>query len=416
MARGPERWLDGDMSTSVAGSSVTVVPVSGAAVSAGQVLELIRSGQAATRAELGRLTGLSRTALAARLGALHTLGLVHEAEAGESSGGRPPSRLAFRSDAGVVLVAAIGRSRTQLGITDLVGTVLHTRDIDQEVGAGPDEVMPQVRAGFVELLGRADRGSAEVRAIGCSIPGTVDRARGASYDSQLMSGWDGRPLAGWLEELSDAPVVVDNDATGLALSERAQNPGRVGNLLALKVSTGLGAGIIADGRLVRGGRGAAGEIGHVKTAAARGHECRCGDVGCLEAVAGGWALVQTMREQGRDVGHIRDLVALAVDGDGEARRLVRQSGRWLGEVLGAVVNVLNPDTLVIGGDVLPAYETFVAGMRETVYANATALATKDLEIAPARHGELAGLVGCAALALGEILSVRAVDRAVARLG
>lgn len=393
----------------------TPLPAGVGAATAGEVLDLVRAGRADTRAELGRLTGLSRTALTARIGALQRLGLVLEAETGESTGGRPPVRLAFDAASGVVLAAAIGRSRTQLGVTDLAGAVLARADLEQEVGEGPDEVMPRVVDGFRALLEETGRAAVDVRAFGCTIPGTVDRALGASAESPLMKGWDGEPLAGWLHAVAAAPVLVDNDANGLALSERAGEPAPVGNLLAMKVSTGLGAGIVADGRIVRGGRGAAGEIGHVKTAAARGMVCRCGDVGCLEALAGGWALVQAMNDEGRPVGHIRDLVALAVDGDPEARRLLRESGRRLGEVLAAVVTVLNPDTLVIGGDVLPVYDTFVAGLRETVYAQGTALSTKDLRIEPARHGDLAGLVGCAALALDEVLSVRAVDAAVARL-
>lgn len=384
--------------------------------SPGEVLELIRSERADTRAEIGRLTGLSRTAVAARLKALQGLDLVVEGQATESTGGRPPGRLAFNKDAGVVLAAAIGRSRTQLGLCDLDGAILFAVDVEQEVGAGPDEVMPRVVAGFRGLLEQAGRSVDAVRGFGCSIPGTVDPVRGASIESPLMAGWDGVPLAPYLEPLTSdgVPVLVDNDATVLALSERRGHLERFANLVAVKASTGLGAGIVVDGRLVRGGRCAAGEIGHVKTPAAEGLACRCGDTGCLEAVAGGWALVQALQKQGVQVSHIRHLVTRAVEGDPEARRLVRQSGRWLGEVLAAVVNILNPDALVIGGDMSAAYETLVAGMRETVYANAAALATKDLEILPATHGDQAGLVGCAVLVLEEVLSPRAVDATLRR--
>ncbi|MGN6132012.1 MAG: ROK family protein, partial [Nocardioidaceae bacterium] len=165
----------------------------------------------------------------------------------------------------------------------------------------------------------------------------------------------------------------------------------------------------------RGGLGAAGEIGHTRTPAAADAVCRCGDTGCLEAVAGGWALVQALRAQGRDLGHVRRLVALAVEGDAEARRMVRDSGRRLGEVLASAVNLLNPQAVVIGGDMAGAYDTFVAGLRESLYGAATALATRELQILPATHGEAAGVVGCAALALDEVLSVAAVDALVAEV-
>ncbi len=379
---------------------------------AGEVFELIRSGSTRTRGEIGRETGLSRTAVAARVGALIASGLVVEAEEAESTGGRPPVRLRFERSAGLVLAGAIGRSRTQLAVCDLDGQVLTAADLDQEVGAGPDQIMPAVARRFDALLAEAGRLRGEVRGVGLSLPGTVDLERGQSLDSPIMRGWDGVPLAPYLHSLVRVPTFVDNDVKVMALSERRGHLEQFQNVVTVKASTGLGAGIVADGRLVRGGLGAAGEIGHTKTPAAHGRVCRCGDVGCLEAVAGGWALVATMQEAGVDVGHIRDLVALALDGDAEARRLIRESGRRTGEVLGGVVNALNPEAVVIGGDMAPAYDTFVAGVRETVYSHATALATRELRFLPATHGERSGVVGCASLALEHVLSAHAVDLAL----
>jgi len=209
------------------------------------------------------------------------------------------------------------------------------------------------------------------------------------------------------------PVVVDNDANAMALSEHHGHLEEFSDLVMVKASTGIGVGVVADGRLLRGALGAAGELGHSKTAAAGGRTCRCGDTGCVEAVAGGWALVQEMQSRGRDVRHVRDLVALALEGDPEARTLVRESGRRFGEVLASAVNLLNPEAVVVGGDMAAAYDLFVAGLRESVYANATALATRELQFHPATHGDRAGTVGCAALALSRVLHPRAVDRLLA---
>jgi predicted NBD/HSP70 family sugar kinase len=394
----------------MSGMSVWIPPV---VASPGDVLSLISAGRATTRAELGRVTGLSRTAVAARLAALREANLVIEDEPGPSGGGRPPARLSFNSDAGTVLAAAIGRSRTQLGVCNLAGDLLASSEIEQEVGAGPDEVMPKVATNLGFLLEQAGRSPGSVRAFGCSIPGTVDLERGASLDSPLMTGWDGVELAPYLTSLAVAPVLVDNDATVLALSERRGHLETYLDVLAIKASTGLGAGIVANGVGIRGARGAAGDIGHIKTPAAEGKACRCGDTGCLEAVAGGWALVQEMQGRGRDVGHVRHLVALAVAGDAEARRLIREAGRRLGEVLASAVNILNPEAVVVGGDMAAAYDTFVAGMRETLYAGATAAATKDLHVLPSTHGDRAGLVGCAALALDHVLAPHAIDALLA---
>jgi len=384
---------------------------------AGEVFSLIRDGRARTRSDVGRVTGLSRTAVAARIGSLLQSGLVVEgvdAEREPSTGGRPPVGLRFNRDAGVVLAGAIGRSRTQLGVCDLDGGVLATTDLEQEVGAAPDDLMPQVLAGFTQLVKEAGRRPADVRAVGLSIPGTVELERGASLDSPIMAGWNGVELAPYLEKVTGTgvPVFVDNDANVMALSERRGHLERHRDLLFVKASTGIGVGIVTDGRLLRGALGAAGEIGHNKIAAAQGLPCRCGDTGCLEAVAAGWALVQAARTGGHEITHVRDLVALAVKGDADARHLVRVAGRRIGEVVASTVNVLNPEAVVVGGDLAQAYDPFVAGLRESLYSQASALATRELVIVPVTHGERSGVVGCAALAIREVLDSAAVDKAL----
>ena len=399
-------------------AAASSVPTSGPATT-GEVFSLIRDGRALTRSDVGRLTGLSRTAVAARLTALLGSGLVVEGldddDRAPSTGGRPAVHLRFNRDAGVVLAGAIGRSRTQLAVCDLDGTVLVSVDLDQEVGPTAQALMPQVVAAFGSLLDEAGRAPDDVRAVGLSIPGTVDSTRGASLDSPIMSAWDGVELAPFLRDLplpSGAPVFVDNDANVMALSERRGHLETFQHLIFVKASTGIGVGIVSAGQVLRGASGAAGEIGHTKTASAEGLACRCGDTGCVEAVAAGWALVQSARERGLPVEHIRDLVRLAVSGDPEARHLVREAGRRIGEALASAVNLLNPEAVVVGGDLAQAYDTFVAGLRESVYSQASALATRELRIVPVTHGERAGVVGCAAMAIREVLDSTAVDRAL----
>ncbi|WP_231912765.1 ROK family transcriptional regulator, partial [Rhodococcus sp. EPR-157] len=354
---------------------------------AGEIFALVRDGEADTRAELGKITGLSRSAVASRVAALTGLGLIIETEDTHSTGGRPPARLSFDVDAGVVLAAAIGRSRSQLGVFTLGGEFLASDTVDQEIGVGPDELMPQITKRLQALLDESGRAGHRILGVGLSIPGTADTVRGCSLDSPIMHGWDGVPLAPFFAETTSAPVFLDNDANAMVLAERRDNRDRFQDALLVKASTGLGAGIVAGGALQRGSLGAAGEFGHTKTAAAAGVACRCGDSGCLEAIAGGWALVRTLREQGRNVGHVRGVVDLAVSGDPEARRLIRDSGRHIGETLAGAVNLLNPEVLIVGGDMAKAYDIFVAGLRETVYGNATALATKALTIQATTHGD-----------------------------
>ena len=381
----------------------------------GEVYGLIRARRDTTRTQLAQLTGLSRTAVATRVAALIEIGLVGERELAPSTGGRPATLITFNADAGVVLSVAVGISRTRLAVCNLAGDVLSIGDIDQEVALGPDDLMPDVTKRLDVML--AEFPGVPVFGVGLSLPGAVDRDRGCSRDSPILLGWDSvelRPYFADLQRLSGVPVVLDNDANAIALGERGGDLRGLDDLLVLKASTGLGAGIIAGGVLQRGATQSAGEFGHNKTAAAQGLPCRCGDTGCLEAIAGGWAVVQALQKEGRSVRHLRDVVELAHGGDAEARRMIRDSGRYVGEVVASAVNLLNPAVLVVAGDVAAAYEIFVAGLRETLYGNATAQATRALQVVPAAHGGRSAIVGGAAMVLDEVLSPQAVDALVAK--
>ncbi|WP_210649858.1 ROK family transcriptional regulator [Nocardioides sp. SYSU D00065] len=397
-------------------------PPSGSPATAGELLAHIRSGRATTRGALGRLTGLSRTAVNARLAALADAGLVLEGDEESATGGRPATTLVLNGDAGLVLGVAVGRSRSQLAVCDLRGNELAAVSVDQETGQGPDVLMPVVVAHLARMLGELGRTGDDVRGVAMSLAGTVDPVAGTSVDSPALTGWDGVALRPYLAEVSAAPLVLDSDINVMALSQlpvsrtadAEPSLHEDDDALVLKASTGIGVGLVAGGRLVRGHRDAAGQLGHVKVPAAAGLVCRCGETGCLETVASGWALVERLREADVQVDHVRDLVAQAVRGDGRARAVLRESGRHVGEALAATVTVLNPRVVVVGGDMAGAFDTFSAGLREALFGATTALAGRDLQVVPATYGDRAGLVGCIRLALESVLSPGAVDAALAR--
>ena len=374
--------------------------------SVGDVLELVRTGRARTRTEVGRLTGLSRTAVLHRVSALVDAGLVTVGEELTSTGGRPAGALVFNHEAGVVLAVAVGRSRSQLGVFDLEGREIASDSRDHPVGIVAEELMPRLVARLRALLVDV---APPVLAVGMSLSGLVDPVRLVSVDSPVMRGWDGVELAPYLAAITDAPLLLVNDAHALARSELFGRPDPPTEALVVKASTGLGLGIITGGRVLTGASGASGELGHSKHPAAAGLPCRCGASGCLEAVAGGWALVAAYAEGGGEAAHIRELAASAVAGDTLARRLLRQAGHDVGELLAVAVNLLNPRTVVIGGDMAVAFDTVAAGVREAVYTGGTAQSVRALELRPSLHGGEAGLVGCAAVAIEGVLSPASVD-------
>ena len=193
----------------------------------------------------------------------------------------------------MVLGVAVGRSRSQLGLFDLEGREIAGDSTDHTVGIGPDELLPAVASRLAALLDGVDPTG---RRIGMSLPGTVDPERRVSLDSPVMRGWDGVELAPYLSR----------SATPALPHQRHLGPGPLGAVRAggagqrrarVKASTGLGLGVIADGRLVNEHRGVTGELGHTRVDAAGDQLCRCGATGCLETIAGGWALVNRLQDR-----------------------------------------------------------------------------------------------------------------------
>jgi predicted NBD/HSP70 family sugar kinase len=207
-------------------------------------------------------------------------------------------------------------------------------------------------------------------------------------------------------------VLVDNDVNIMALGEHWAHWREIEHLLFVKVATGIGSGIVSARQIHRGADGAAGDIGHVRVS---GHDdaiCRCGNVGCLEAVAGGRALARRLSAGGVEAHGSRDVVQLVKDGDPSAIRMVREAGRALGEVLAGCVNFFNPGAIVVGGDIAEAQDHLLAGLREVVFQRSTPLATRDLRIASSGLGDRAGVVGAAIMVIDHVLAPDAVDRAI----
>jgi predicted NBD/HSP70 family sugar kinase len=343
-----------------------------------------------------------------RVDALLRRGLIVEGPNGRSTGGRPPARLLFNEDAGVVLAADLGATHARIAMTDLAGGVLAEVADDLSVADGPNVVLPAVDRHFERLLRESGRPPEDVCAIGIGVPGPVEFATGRPVNPPIMPGWDGHPIPERFQRYG-VPVLVDNDVNIMAVGEHWSAWRDRQHFLFVKVGTGIGSGIVSQGALYRGGQGAAGDIGHIRVPGHDNVTCECGNVGCLEAVAGGRALARRARELGFEAPSSRDVVALARAHSVEVARLVRDAGRVLGSVLASLVNALNPDIIVIGGDIAEAHEQLFAGVRETVYQRSTPLATRHLEITPSTLGDRAGITGASVLAIEYILSPAYVD-------
>ncbi|NUR81721.1 MAG: ROK family transcriptional regulator [Dermatophilaceae bacterium] len=362
----------------------------------GQVLALIRAHGDVTRAELVDRTGLARGTVGARLDALQQAGLIAPAEMTSTSRGRPPSRFRFRHEGGALLIADSGATGVRLAVTDLAGTVEAQSRLSLDIATGPDEWLDAVMSAFTGMLDELGLSGSAVHGIGLALPGPVDNVAGMVVSPPIMTGWDRYPIRDKLATHFTCPVVVENDANAMAIGEHRLAHPDVSSMLMLKLATGIGAGLIAGGAIFRGADGAAGDIGHIQVVVPEEGtppQCRCGNQGCIEAYAGGWALVRDLQDAGLEVATVHDAVQLIASGDPTATRLLRRAGRIIGIALSDAVSLLNPEVVVIGGELAAAENHLFAGIRESVYARSLPLATRRLQIVPAAERELAGVRG-----------------------
>ena len=382
------------------------------------VLDAVRRGGARSRLDVSQRTGLSRTVVAQRVAELVDRGLVTETGIGPSTGGRPPRQLRFDAEAGHLLVADLGATSIAVAVTDLDGAVLHFDEEAADIADGPEPIIGRVES-LLDALESRPGWSGPLRGIGIGVPGPVEFPTGRPVAPPIMPGWDGYPIRERLAARYEAPVWVDNDVNLMALGEW-QYGVAVGhdNVVFMKIGTGIGAGLISDGLLHRGAQGAAGDVGHIGVIGHGGVLCRCGNIGCLEAVAGGAALArdgETAANDGRSpalalaLSHhgtvtARDVAAAAARGDAVSVELLQRAGRYVGYALASIVNFFNPSLIVVGGGVAGSGDVFVAAIREIVYGRSLPLATRELAIRRSSLGPRAGVMGAAAMVLDGLFS------------
>ncbi|KUM34463.1 ROK family transcriptional regulator [Arthrobacter sp. EpRS71] len=383
---------------------------------AGDLFQLLRDGQARTRAELAVTTGLARSTVASRIDALITSGLVGPAGEASSSGGRPPSRFAFNPAARVVLAVDVGATHVIVAVTDLSGSILAERRLAQEVADGPEVVLGRVVSAGRELLTEAGREPGDLAGMGIGLPGPVEHDTGRPVKPPIMPGWDGFDVVTYVQRSLPVPVLVDNDVNIMALGERTAYWPDHDNFLFIKVATGIGAGIISSGELQRGANGTAGDLGHVRVPRGDDVLCRCGNHGCLEALASGPAVARQLQSQGLEASTGADVLRLVGEGNLQAIQALRQAGRDVGDVLATVVNLLNPSMIIIGGSVGEAGEHLVAGIREVVYRRSLPLATTHLRIGISMAGDRAAILGASQMVTQYVLSPAVIEATLQATG
>ncbi|MDQ0910691.1 ROK family transcriptional regulator [Streptomyces canus] len=391
---------------------------------AGDLLELVRSGRAVTRGALQQATGLSRATVGQRLDRLFRAGWLREGAGGPVDsplGGRPSITLEFDDAHAVVLAADLETRHARACVLSLTGEILAEHSGTLVIEDGPDAVLGELGRWFAELLEKAGHRAEEVCGIGLAVPGPVDLDSGRVVQPPIMPGWDGYDIRGRLAGAftehtgtGPVPVLVDNDANLMAYGEQRTAYPDCSAFVLVKVSTGIGAGVVVDGSVYRGIDGGAGDLGHIRVPAGAEALCRCGSYGCLAAVASGGAVARRLAAAGVPAASGSDVRDLLASGHPEAAALARDAGRQVGDVLATVVTLLNPGVLMIAGDL--AGTPFLTGVRELLYQRALPRSTARLEVVTSRLGDRAGLIGAGALVVEHLYAPERIEERLLAMG
>ena len=369
-----------------------------------RVLDTVRRRGAASRVEIVRETGLSRTTVSSLVNGLLEEGIVverreTESPAAERSRGRPAVRLTLNPSAGGVLGIDFGHQDVRVGVADLSCTLLADARRELDVDHEPAEAMTAATDLAMALLDRVGLSRERVVGAGAALSAPLHGASHRLASTSIFSGWSEIDVSSELGARLGIPVAVGNDANLGALAEWTFGAGRgVDDLLYVMLGAGVGAGLVLGGRMYEGANGTAGELGHT-VATPDGMMCRCGNRGCLETVAGAQAITRALLHSHDRPLSIEDVLALAHGGDAAARRVLVDAGRMVGTAVAGLCSVLDPSLIIIGGDVAAAGEVLLDGVRESISRGTTPATGGAYRVVSGELGARAETLGAIALVM-----------------
>ncbi|HEY8454955.1 MAG TPA: ROK family transcriptional regulator [Actinopolymorphaceae bacterium] len=364
-----------------------------------RVLNALRAHGVLSQAEIARLTGLSPASVSNIVHELDEAGTV-EVRTGVR-GGRRAREVRMAGNDALVVGVDFGHRHIRVAVADPHFTVRSGRRHECDVGASALAACAAAEKLLAELLGEMGEERSKIKAVGVGLPAPLPPTGGPVGSWPILRGWGSVDPVRELSNRFHAPVFVDNDANLGARGELHFGAGRGASSLAyIKAATGLGAGLVIDGRVYRGFSGSAGEIGHL-TIDETGPVCSCGNRGCLETLVGAPYLLELVRHSHPDVRSLEALVSRAVEGDAGCRRVVSDAARHVGFVAANLCNVVNPERVVVGGELAAAGEVFLEPLRSAMsrYAVCSAAATP---VMAAESGQRAEVLGALVLAAEQL--------------
>jgi glucokinase len=310
----------------------------------------------------------------------------------------------------------LGGTNIKIGLIDDMGHIHYSNSAPTEADRGFEIAYNNLIKLIRETIEQCTIPQDKISGIGVGCPGLIDSVNGIVRDLPNMPGWTNVHLAEMIQKQFDIKTKIDNDVRAAALGEYKFGAGQgYSNMICITIGTGIGSGIILDGRLIKGSALCAGEIGHMTLQEHGGPICGCGNTGCLEALGSASSIVRRAQEllAGGRPSKIREIkgdgpltahvVALAAQkGDPPAQRILYETGRWIGIGLANVINLLNPELIVVGGGVASAGEFIMGPIRETIRKRALHYPRDVVRVELAQLGESAGIIG-ASLFVSELM-------------
>jgi predicted NBD/HSP70 family sugar kinase len=365
-----------------------------------RVIQALHRHPGTSRSALAELTGLSRPTVSAFIEELERAGIVEEYEEGgprQSSGGRPPVLMTLVPRAAFAVGVDMGHEHLRVAVCDLSGTLLSDEFTAIDVDHAPRETMDLAKELVARTLASADVEREHVIGVGVALAAPVDGGTGRVFAQGILPSWGGVEPVMEMKRRLELPVRLENDANLGALGEHVFGAGQgVDELAYVRLSAGIGLGLVLRGKAFGGSSGIAGELGHVRVTR-DGPICRCGNRGCLEMLASPNAIARLL---GPDV-TVAQLLDLARAGDRGAQRAIEDAGELIGEALATLVTLLNPHLIVVGGDLATTGDIVLGPIRAAIARYSVPPAGAAVAVTRGTLGERAEVLGAAALVLAD---------------
>ena len=375
------------------------------------ILQLVWEHESITRAQLSRISGFSRSTITLNVDRLLAQGLLLE---GRINNKQSRTNLMINQDRGIFIGVEMDADCCEVGSTTIGGSLINSERFAIDFDGGPDFILSQIESCITKLCSMSQR---KVLGIGVGLPTPVDYEKGHAVHPAFMPGWHHYPIKTNLADVFHCPVFVDNEVNTMAYGEVYLNQKlRSSDVLFIKLGMGIGSGLIVGGKIYRGNSGMSGNIGHMRYDAYT-EKCSCGKQGCLEAIAGGTALLTKARELAQlahnsksqnvneDQGYltIQNLVDAVKQGEQSIVALVEERATIVGSMVGRMVLFFDPKTVILGGDLCNLGPHYIDCIKNAIITEATPWIMGDFDISVSKFTESIGVIGSAMLAIREVL-------------